>query len=246
MAKVPFTEQEVERLRFLAKHFDQKGKTIGWPDSDNMIDRFERYGLVKWISKGSIEILPKILDVVEQLDNPAVPSMKYGVFISHANEDTNLAEELKNGLEQKGVRCFMAKRDIASGARWEPGIREALMASKRILLLLTPRSKDRLWVTLEIGAAWALEKDIVPALVQVSPSELGDPIRHFQARVIETSVQRNRLVEELAEELADPTNDRARNENDGWSEFYRIGDALAESDTAESETLTSAVTSMRR
>ena len=140
----------------------------------------------------------------------------------------------------------MAKKDIAGGARWEPGIREALMASKRILLLLTPRSKDRLWVLLEIGAAWALGKDIVPALVQVSPGELEDPIRHYQARVIETSAQRNRLVEELAEELATPTTDSAHDDADGWNEFFRLGEALMESDTEESETLTSAVLSMRR
>lgn len=249
MSKVTFTEQEVECLRFLAKHYDQEDDRIGFPlpgYSDKVVARFERRGLVKRISTGSLQILPKILDVVHQLDNPAVPSMKYGIFISHANEDANLAEELKNDLERKGVRCFMAKKDIAGGARWEPGIREALMASKRILLLLTPNSKDRRWILLEIGAAWALEKDIVPALVQVSPSELEDPIRHYQARVIETSAQRNRLVEELAEELAAPTTDSAHDEADGWNEFFRLGEALMESDTEESETLTSAVLSMRR
>lgn len=248
MAKT-YTEREQKLLRYLATYFDQEDDRIGFPlpgYSDKMVERFERYGLVKRVTTGSLEILPKILEVVHQLDNPTVPSMKYGIFISYANEDANLAEELKNDLERKGVRCFMAKKDIAGGARWEPGIREALMASKRILLLLTPNSKDRRWILLEIGAAWALEKDIVPALVQVSPSELEDPIRHCQARVIETSAQRNRLVEELAEELAAPTTDSAHDEADGWNEFFRLGEALMESDTEESETLTSAVLSMRR
>lgn len=249
MPNVTFTEQEVECLRFLAKHYDQEDDRIGFPlpgYSDEMVARFERYDLVKRITTGSLEILPKILDVVHQLDNPAAPSMKYGIFISYANEDANLAEELKNDLERKGVRCFMAKKDIAGGTRWEPGIREALMASKRILLLLTPNSKDRRWILLEIGAAWALEKDIVPALAYVSPSELEAPLSHYQARKIETATQRNRLVEELAEELAAPTTDSAHDEADGWNEFFRLGEALMESDTEESETLTSAVLSMRR
>ena len=250
MPNVTFTEQEVECLRFLAKHYDQERADISISAipgySERMVYRFERYGLVKWISSGSIEILPKILDVVHQLDNPAAPSMKYGIFISHANEDADLAEELRNDLEQKGVRCFMAKKDIAGGARWEPGIREALMASKRILLLLTPNSKDRRWILLEIGAAWALEKDIVPALVHVSPSELEAPLSHYQARKIETATDRNRLVEELAKELAAPTTDSAHDDADGWNEFFRLGEALMESDTEGSETLTSAVLSMRR
>lgn len=248
MPNVTFTEQEVECLRFLAKHYDQEDEVIGWSvgESDKMIARFERYDLVKRISTGSLKILPKILDVVHQLDNPAVPSMKYGIFISYANEDADLAEELKNNLEQKGIRCFMASEDIASGDRWELAIRKALIASKRILFLLTPRSINRPWIHLEIGAAWALEKVIVPALDHVSPNDLDDLTRKYQARVIETPDQRNRLVEKLAEELAAPTTDSAHDEADGWSEFFRLGEALMESDTEESETLTSAVLSMRR
>ena len=102
MPNVTFTEKEVECLRFLAKYYDQESADISIHSipnySDKMVARFERYGLVKGISTESLEILPKILNVVQQLDNPAVPSMKYGVFISHANEDANLAEELKNDL----------------------------------------------------------------------------------------------------------------------------------------------------
>ena len=62
-----------------------------------------------------------------------------------------------------------AEKDIAVATQWEHAIREALQASEYILLLLTPRSVDRHWVLLETGAAWALEKEIIPALVHVSP-----------------------------------------------------------------------------
>ena len=245
MPPVKFTEQEVECLRFLAKHYDQEDDRIEFPlpgYSEKMIKRFERYGLVKRITSGSLEILPKILDVVHQLDNPALPSMQYGIFISYASEDATLATELKVAFERRGVRCFMAAENLIGGMRWEPAIRKALMASQRILLLLTPRSKDRRWILLEVGAAWALGIDIIPALVQVSPGELEDPIRQYQARIIETSAQRDKLVEDLTS----PSTDSPHEEPDAWNEFFRLGETLMESDSAESETLTSAVLSMRR
>ena len=246
MPPVKFTEQEVECLRFLAKHYDQESEDISIHSipgsSEKMLKRFERYGLVKRITSGSLAILPKLLDEVHQLDNPAISPMQYGIFISYASEDATLAAELKIAFEQRGVRCFMAAENLIGGTRWEPAIRKALMASQRVLLLLTTRSKDRRWVLLEVGAAWALGIDIVPALVQVSPSELEDPIRQHQARIIETSAQRDKLVEDLAS----PSTDSRHEEPDAWNEFFRHGETLMETDSAEAETLTSAVLSMRR
>ena len=93
----------------------------------------------------------------------------------------------------------MAELDIAVATVWEDEILDALRASARILVLLTPRSVNRPWVLMEIGAAWALKKDFVPACVQVAPAELGGPIRKYQARVIDTTEQRKSLADELAQ-----------------------------------------------
>jgi hypothetical protein len=51
---------------------------------------------------------------------------------------------------------------------------------------------------MEVGAAWALGKPLISALVQVNPSDLPDPIRRYQSRVIETTAQRSALVKEIA------------------------------------------------
>jgi TIR domain len=125
------------------------------------------------------------------------PPPVYDVFISYATGDSSLAEELKEDLQGRGLRCFMAEKDIPVAVIWETEIRNALLGSKRILLLLTPRSVTRPWVLMETGAAWALKKDLIPALVQVSSRDLVEPIRNYQARIIETLAQRKNLVEEL-------------------------------------------------
>ena len=135
---------------------------------------------------------------LEQFLNQLVPAQpSFDVFISYASADGALAIELKDDLESQGLKCYLAEKDIPVASEWQESIRTALLGSKRILILLTPRSLNRPWVLMETGAAWALGKPLVPALVQVSPTELIDPIRRHQARVIETMSQRKALVREL-------------------------------------------------
>jgi hypothetical protein len=130
--------------------------------------------------------------------NTVVPSMpEFDVFISYAAGDTGIADELRSDLERNGLRCFMAEKDIQVATEWQDSIRTALIGSKRILVLLTPQSINRPWVLMETGAAWALGRPLIPALSHVAPTELLDPIRRYQGRVIETTAQRQALVQEL-------------------------------------------------
>jgi hypothetical protein len=49
------------------------------------------------------------------------------------------------------------------------------------LVLLSRASVDRPWVLVEIGAALAFEKLIVPITDKLSPSEMPAPIREYKA-----------------------------------------------------------------
>ena len=126
---------------------------------------------------------------------PSTP--EFDVFISYAAGDSAIADELRKDLEKNGLNCFMAEKDIQVATEWQDSIRAALIGSKRILVLLTPRSINRPWVLMETGAAWALGKALIPALSHVDANDLLDPLRRYQARVIETTAQRQSLVNEL-------------------------------------------------
>jgi TIR domain len=121
----------------------------------------------------------------------------YDLFISYTQKDGEIAASLATRLHDAGVTCFMADRSILVAAEWEPTLREALRSSQRVLLLITPRSKASLWVAAEAGAAWVLQKELIPVLMFVEPGELFEPIRKFQARVAETPQQLHSLVSEL-------------------------------------------------
>ena len=130
--------------------------------------------------------------------NKIIPlTPEFDVFISYAAGDSAIADELRNDLEKSGLKCFMAEKDIHVATEWQDSIRAALIGSRRVLVLLTPRSINRPWVLMETGAAWALGKALIPALSHVAANELLDPIRRHQARVIETTAQRQSLVNEL-------------------------------------------------
>jgi hypothetical protein len=128
----------------------------------------------------------------------------FDVFISYAAGDAGIADELRSDLAKNGLKCFMAEKDIQIATEWQDSIRRALIGSKRILVLLTPRSINRPWVLMETGAAWALGKPLIPALSHVAPNELVDPIKRYQARIIETTAQRQTLIKELASNFGTP------------------------------------------
>ena len=123
---------------------------------------------------------------------------QYDIFISYSHHDSQLAESIYSKLNDTGMRCFLAEKDIAAAERWEDRIRDALRASQRILLLITPNSKDSHWVVAESGAAWVLGKPLIPALAYVSTDELITPITSHQARLVHTPEQIENLIHELS------------------------------------------------
>ncbi len=123
----------------------------------------------------------------------------FDFFFSYSNSDRHIARELAAQLKAAGMRCFMAARDIPMGKPWMPSLRNAIRCCDRVLLLITPRSKESTWVTLEIGAGWMEEKELIPLLQFVEPEELRDIAKDFQVRIIETDEQKAALVSHLKE-----------------------------------------------
>src|SRR4051812_42023737 len=113
----------------------------------------------------------------------------YDIFISYSQRDGEIAASLASRFDDAGLKCFLADKSILAASEWDTVLRDAIRNAERILVLLTPRSKDSLWVAAEIGAAWVLGKPLIPALQFVEPQDLLEPVRKFQTRTIETPQQ---------------------------------------------------------
>ena len=137
------------------------------------------------------------LQMVDWLAQIAEEQPKYDVFLSYANADSALAKDIHLALTKNGRSCFMAEKDIPIATEWEKEIHNALIGCSYFLVLLTPNSKDRAWVLLESGGAWALGKKVIPAIAYVDTSAIPDPIRKFQARPVGSQTQIDQLVKEV-------------------------------------------------
>ena len=83
---------------------------------------------------------------------------EYRIFISHATKDKWIARMICEKLEAVGAKTFRDDRDIEGGDDIPDQIRKAIKRSHEFLLLLTPESKDRPWVLIELGVAWGTRK----------------------------------------------------------------------------------------
>jgi hypothetical protein len=84
----------------------------------------------------------------------------YQVFVSHATADKWIAKTLCEKLEEIGATTFRDDRDINGGDDIPEEIRLQIKRSRELVVLLTPKSINRQWVTLEIGAAWGWSKNL--------------------------------------------------------------------------------------
>lgn len=81
--------------------------------------------------------------------------MAQDVFISHAVEDKQVADRVCGALEDEGVRCWIAPRDIPPGRDYEEAIVEAIAASRVLLLILSAHSNSSPHVKREVQHAFA-------------------------------------------------------------------------------------------
>lgn len=100
--------------------------------------------------------------------------LRYDVFISYSSADSNEANQLFEAVKGAGGRAFLSAKSLKPGGDFAEDIRESLIAARQLWLLVSPTSLKSDWVLSEWGAAWALEKKIVPILHRCSPEHLPD------------------------------------------------------------------------
>jgi hypothetical protein len=98
-------------------------------------------------------------------------NMTHDVFISYSSNDKTVADAVCATLESKGIRCWIAPRDVPPGQSWAGVIIEAISNSKVFVLVFSDGSNKSNQVTREVGEAVDNGIPIVPLRIEdVEPS----------------------------------------------------------------------------
>src|SRR5260370_30456342 len=97
--------------------------------------------------------------------------MAHDVFISHAANDKPFADRICAKLESRGIRCWIAPRDIRPGMSWGSAIIEAIDGARVMLLVFSSRANRSPQVSREVERAVSKNLVVVPVRVEdVKPS----------------------------------------------------------------------------
>jgi hypothetical protein len=84
------------------------------------------------------------------------------VFVSHGSEDSGEANELAALIEAKGVRAWIAPRDVRPGQDYSEQLQEAIEQCAAFVVLVTDKANKSPYVRAETEMAFSTSKPIFP------------------------------------------------------------------------------------
>ena len=100
------------------------------------------------------------------------------VFISHSSKDKDIADKVVEYLEERGLTCWIAPRDIVPGSNWASSISTAITASKVFLVIYSANSSESDQVTKEISLAEA-KKNVTVLPYKIDQTELTGAYEYY-------------------------------------------------------------------
>ena len=84
------------------------------------------------------------------------------VFISYSSKEKEMADLVRETLENNGISCWMAPESIPASSGYAAEITEAISNCKVVVLMLSYPSMESKWVTKEVDFAICENKPIIP------------------------------------------------------------------------------------
>jgi formylglycine-generating enzyme required for sulfatase activity len=97
--------------------------------------------------------------------------MTHDVFISFSSKDTDAADKIRHGLETRGIKCWIASRDVAPGADFGESIVNAVEAAAVMVLVFSTNCNNSDEVKKELVLAGEYQLAVLPVRIEnVVPS----------------------------------------------------------------------------
>ncbi|WP_346294110.1 TIR domain-containing protein [Sphaerothrix gracilis] len=103
------------------------------------------------------------------------------VFLCHAEEDRESAEQIRRSLLRQGVTVWNYRTDIQISQDYHSAIAQGIEAADNVLLMLSPHSTQSAYCQRELEQALAFNKRIIPILAApIDPEQIPDNLRSLQ------------------------------------------------------------------
>ena len=114
--------------------------------------------------------------------------MNAAVFISHSSKDRKTALTICGALEHRGVRCWIASRDVRPGANFEEAVVQAIRVARVMVLVFTANANNSDEMKKEIVLAGQHRLVVIPVrfvrrtMPQLAMFGIGFHIHHYERR----------------------------------------------------------------
>jgi hypothetical protein len=92
--------------------------------------------------------------------------MGYDVFLSHASQDKPVAERLVVAMENAGISCWIAPRNVTAGVPYEQEILDAIHNAKVMVLVFSSHTNQSQHVAREVGLAMGQRVSVIPFMIE--------------------------------------------------------------------------------
>jgi len=92
--------------------------------------------------------------------------VQFDVFISYSSHDKSTADATCAALENAGIRCWMAPRDILPGADWGAAIMEALDTCRAMVLIFSSSANESPQIRREVERVVGRGMPIIPVRIE--------------------------------------------------------------------------------
>ena len=110
-------------------------------------------------------------------DAPEQAAVGSGVFISYASQDAAVASLIVESLEQHGIKCWVAPRDVKPGAQYADAIVRAINEAKALVLVMSASAVASAHVAREVERGVSKRKQMIP--FRIDGAALNPELEYF-------------------------------------------------------------------
>jgi formylglycine-generating enzyme required for sulfatase activity len=119
------------------------------------------------------------------------------LFVSHVSEDRIAAMEIVDELERRGMRCWIAPRDVRAGRPFDDEIANAIESSRAMLLIFSEHCNTSEYIRREVTFAGESRKVVIPFRIENAQPKHGLRVRLSDLHWLDGFASREKALDEL-------------------------------------------------